>query len=262
MIEMGLGVSAGLAVLAAALMCAVFAGGAGAATGSRATAARDAASTRAFINGELAVMRAELGHESAELAAGKAYVAAVHAECGDVQVNVPRQLSLHQVGGFLNLTFEMAFAYSDRALAPARREIDRIARRQARVRFSDPALQWSVRGSTSALAALLALRSPDLCADVRKASAKGLTAMTPAGHHFVADATTVAAGVGSPAGLIRKMRPYAPNAVGAGLKRLAALQHRLQRADPDRWLGHLFHSVFGKSAAAVGGGAQAIGTKL
>jgi len=84
---------AGLAAFGGTLALALaLPGVASAATGS--TAARDAASTRAFIGGALGVDGAMLAHGPGELAAGMAYVSSVDGDCGDVRLHLPRKLGV------------------------------------------------------------------------------------------------------------------------------------------------------------------------
>jgi hypothetical protein len=256
MIEMtGSRVLAGLAALGGSLMLA-FAGVASASTGT--TAVRDAASTRAFIRSELQVVRVPVTHESTELAAGQAYVGGVQKECGDVQLRLRRKVSLDQALGFLRFGIETVTAYEDHALASLRPKVDRTAAEQDRLRFSDPELQWSVRGSTSALAAQLALKPPDVCADLRRMAATKLKSLTPAGRRFAADALALTVGPSTPIELMRKMRRYAPDAVASGLKRLAGVGRLVARSPVERegirLLTHMVVNGGSAGGSTVGGG--------
>jgi hypothetical protein len=238
---MRLKASTGLAAFAVTLACAF---AAVATVGAAPTATRDAASTRAFIAGELATTRAILAHRPAELAAGKAYVAGVERECGDVRLR-PRRLGPQRLLMFLQFAMEVGVSYEDVVFAPARPAIDRISRRQQRLRFSDPMLQWRVRTHASAFATMLALRPPEICADVRRLAATKFTAMTPAGRRFSSDALTLAESSRDPGALMRQMDPYAPGAVASGLRRLKTLSHKVTHSPAARLAGRLFRRLLG-----------------
>jgi hypothetical protein len=227
-------------VLAAAL---ALAGVASAATGS--TAARDAASTRAFIGGALGVDRAMLAHGPAELAAGKAYVASV-GDCEGLPLQLPPKPGPKQTLVFLQFVIEVSVAYDDVTLTSVRPAIDRIARADERLRFSDPTLEWTVHGSTPALAAMLALRPPDVCADVQRLTATKFKQITPAGRQFSKDALTLIAGQSGSGTLIHRMRSYAPAAVATGLQRLKTLNHRVAQLPVTRVANKLVRELFGK----------------
>ena len=227
-------------VLAVAL---ALAGGASAATGS--TAARDAASTRAFIGGALGVDRAMLAHGPAELAAGTAYVSSV-GDCQGLPLQLPPKPGPKQTLVFLQFIIEVSVAYDDVTLTSLRPAIDRIARADERLRFSDPTLEWTVHGSTPALAALLALRPPDLCADVQRLTATKFKQITPAGRQFSKDALTLIAGQTGSGTLIRRMRSYAPAAAATGLRRLKTLNHRVAQRPVTRLANKLVRELFGK----------------
>jgi hypothetical protein len=244
-------VLAGLATLGGSLTLA-FTGVASA----RTTAARDAASTRAFIGSELGIDRAMLAHGPAELAAGRAYLTSVRAECGSLRVHVPRKPGAKGFLRFFGFAIEVVVAYEDKTVAPARPEIDRIGRLQAGLRFSDPTLQWSVHSSTSALPAMLALKPPDICADARRLAATKFKQMTPAGREFSTDALTLVAGQTGEPGLLHKMRPYAPATVATGLQRLNSLDRRVTHLPAIRLAGKLFRELFGPMTSKVSSGPQ------
>jgi hypothetical protein len=132
--------------------------GAAAAAAAGPVTARDTASTKAFIGGALGVDRAMLAHGPAELAAGSAYAASVGGDCGSVRLQLPRKTGAERVLVLLQFAIEVGAAYDDVTLTSVRPAIDRIAHADEQLRFSDPALEWTVHGSTPALAALLALR--------------------------------------------------------------------------------------------------------
>jgi hypothetical protein len=239
-------------VLAGLLTLALVSVAAASAAGAAPVAARDAASTRAFIGGELGVYRALLAHGPTELAAGKAYRASVDGECGDVHLQLPQKLGGPRFLVFLKFAIELSVAYDDVTMASVRPAIDRIARMEQRLRFSDPALQWTVHGSTSALAAMLALRPPDICADVRRLQATNDKAITPAGARFSNDGETLIAGQSAPGALIRKMRTDAPAAVATGLRRLKTLAHRVTRLPVTRVELKLVHDLFDNATTNQG----------
>jgi hypothetical protein len=233
---------------------------AGSAAAAMPVAPQDTASTRAFIGGELAIDRATLAHGPAELAAGQAYVASIDGDCGDVRL-LPRKLVLRQTATFLKFIVEVSAAFDDVALTSVRPTIDRIARADEHLRFSDPALEWTVHGSTPALAALLALRPPDICADVRRLQATNFQQITPAGRRFSKDALTLITGGSSPGALIRRMRAYAPTAVATGLQRLKTLNHRVARLPVARAEIKLLRKLLGKATPAEASSAH-VGSML
>lgn len=218
--------------------------------------ARDVASTKGFIAGELAIDQATIAHGPAELAAGQMYVASIDSACGDVRLQLPRRLVLRHTSTFLKFVVEVSAAFDDAALPSVRPAVDRIARANEHLRFSDPALEWTVHGSTPPLAALLALRPPDICADVRRLQATNFKQLTPAGRRFSKDALALVSGGSSPGALIRRMRAYAPAAVATGLQRLKALNHRVARLPVARVEIKLLRKLFGKAAPAEASSAR------
>jgi hypothetical protein len=85
-----------------------------------------------------------------------------------------------------------------------------------------------VRSDAAATSALLALRVPDLCADVRALVSNQYTSITAAGRRFVDDGSQILhAASASPSALAARMRLYAPASVAAGVKRLNALRLRV-----------------------------------
>jgi hypothetical protein len=218
--------------------------------------ARDTASTKAFIGGALGVDRAMLAHGPAELAAGSAYAASVGGDCGSVRLQLPRKTGAERVLVLLQFAVEVGAAYDDVTLTSVRPAIDRIAHADEQLRFSDPALEWTVHGSTPALAALLALRPPDICADVRRLQATKFKQMTPAGRRFSKDALTLIAGQSAPGALIRRMRSYAPAAAATGLQRLKTLDHRVAQLPVARVELKLLRELFGKATTREGSTAR------
>ncbi len=92
-------------------------------------------------------------------------------------------------------------------------------------------MQFEVGFYASATPAYLALRPPDLCADARALAASNFTKLTPAGNAFWRDLSTLLAPAAVPsATLLPLMRPYAPAAVAAALKRLPVLQRAVRQA--------------------------------
>jgi hypothetical protein len=89
-----------------------------------------------------------------------------------------------------------------------------------------------VRSDAAATSALLAMRVPDVCADVRALASSHYESITPAGRRFLDDgALIIRAASAHPSSLARRMRPYAPAAVAAGIKRLNALEDQLRRTE-------------------------------
>jgi hypothetical protein len=217
----------------------------GATGASASTSARDAASTKAFIGGALGVDRAVLARGPAELAAGTAYVASV-GDCEGLPLRLPPKLGTKQTLVFLRLVIEVSVAYDDVTLTSVRPAIDQIAHADERLRFSDPELEWTVHGSTPALAALLALKPPDVCADVQRLTATKFKQLTPAGRQFSKDALTLIAGESGSGTLIRRMRSYAPAAVATGLQRLKTLNRRVAQLPVTRVANKLLRELFGK----------------
>jgi hypothetical protein len=228
---------------------AVFAASASASTSSP-SASRDAASARAFVRSELKIDQATVAHSTAEQAAGRAYVASVAAACPDSTLTIPTKLGTKKGVVLIGFLLEVASSYETQVLAPIRPAVGRIASVQQRLRFSDPTLQWQVHGSTSALAAMLSLTPPDLCADARQLASSHLTKLTPASTRFIKNMSPLLAGqVGSasPGALMRRMRPYAPGAVTAGLKRFKTLDKQISHRHIFRSANRLFTLFFGKT---------------
>jgi hypothetical protein len=190
--------------------------------------ARDAASTKAFIalqeRLDIDTIRAAPAINPAEAAV----VAQVRSDCPNVLRDVPRKANRHQFGSIVQFLTEALLALNIEQLAPVRAISDRVGHQQQRLRFSNPTLQWQVRVDGSALLAYIELRPPDLCADARVLAASHFAKTTAAGTRFVQDASTLFRfAAAPPSTLVRQMRPYAPNAVSAALKRLPELQGRL-----------------------------------
>jgi hypothetical protein len=192
--------------------------------------ARDAAATKAFIRlqdrYDLAAIRAAPGVRAAQ----DAVVARARSECPSVLRDAPRRANAHQFGPMLEFYTEALLTLNVEQLAPLRALSHRIGDQQQRLRFSDPALQWQVHVEGSALGAYVDLRPPDLCAGARVLAASHFTKLTAAGTRFVQDASTLfPLAAAPPTRLARLMRPYAPEAVSAALKRLPQRQQTLDR---------------------------------
>jgi hypothetical protein len=195
---------------------------------------RDTASTKAFValqeRFDISAIRAAPLVNAAE----RELVAQIHSECPGVLTHLPKQPSQHQgqaVAGFL---LESSAVLEVTAFSPLRGLVDRIARRQSQLRFSDPALQWQVRVAGSATAAYFALRPPDLCTDGRLLASDSFKRITPTGSRFATEALTAQLSATAPPSLVREMRAYAPATAATALKRLPALQRALDHAIPLR----------------------------
>jgi hypothetical protein len=161
--------------------------------------------------------------------AGHRFVGDVASGCGGVLKGIPQNPSFSQdivIGQFEIAT---SAAYYIEALQPIRGLAAQVASERGKLSFPDPVLTWEVRTDATALPALLALHPPDVCADARALAAGDFKKITHAGREFAAnvDAVLTAANT-SPAKLLRRMRPYAPGAVSAGLKRLSTLGARVE----------------------------------
>jgi hypothetical protein len=221
--------SIGVALLAVslALACAAVAS-----AGTRSTVARDAASTRTFIGSSIRYDVLSLQRRHAISVAGAAFVRGIRRGCANGLAGVPSKRSRAQQLVVLELELESSLALEVRAFAPIRGLTDRTARVQDRLRFSDSALQWLVRSDAAATSALLAMRVPDLCADVRTLASSHYTSITAAGRRFVGDGgVIIPAASALPSTLAQRMRAYAPASVAAGIRRLKALQAELRRRE-------------------------------
>jgi hypothetical protein len=204
--------------------------GAGAAmAGSRVTK-QDTASTKAFIASaeRYAVLQAK--YIPAINARQVTYVAQVSSACPGVLAGAPALGSTGQRLGLLKFRTEAGAVLEIDALQPIRAVTDRIAAVQERLRFSDPFVQFEVGFYASATPAYLALPLPDLCADARALAASDFTKLTPAGNAFWRQLSTLLQPAAAPpTAVLPLMRPYAPAAVAAALKRLPVLQRRFDQ---------------------------------
>ena len=157
-------------------------------------------------------------------------MAQVSSACPQALAGAPALGSSGQRVGLLKFRAEAGAALEIDALQPVRALTDRIAAIQERLRFSDPFVQFEVGFFASATPAYLALRLPDLCAEARALAASDFTKLTPAGNTFWRDLSTLLRPASVPSTtLLPLMRPYAPAAVAAALKRLPALQRRFDQ---------------------------------
>jgi hypothetical protein len=219
-------------VLAVVLVLAL-SGVAGATPPASVPTKQDTASTKAFIALQERYDIGATRSAAAINAAEHAFVAQIRAGCPGVLKDLPKKLPRRQVQAASTFVFESALSLDIDAFAPLRGLIDRLARQQQRLRFSDPALRWRVHVNGAANAAYFALRPPDLCADARLLASSGFTRITPVGTGFVRDAKTLDTSAAvSPSSLLRAMRSYAPAATAVALKRLPELQHALDRKIP------------------------------
>jgi hypothetical protein len=193
---------------------------------------QDAASTRAFIalqeRYDLDTIHAAPAVNTAE----HAFAAQVRAGCLGVLAHLPKKLSNRQSKAMAGFALESFLALQINAFAPLRPVGQRIAARQRRLRFSDPALQWQVGVDGAENVAYFALRPPDLCTDGRLLVRSAFTRITAAGTRFVLAGVTVELSATTPSRLVRMMRSYAPAAAATALKRLPKLQVQLDRAIP------------------------------
>jgi hypothetical protein len=191
---------------------------------------RDAASTKAFIASAERYDVLEAKRIPAINAIQNAYVAQVSTACPGVLAGAPILGTSLQRVGLLEFRAEAGAALEIEALQPVRSVTERIAAIQERLRFSDPVVQFDVSFYASATPAYLALSPPDLCADARALAASDFTKLTPAGNAFWRDLSTLLRPASvPPTALLPRMRPYAPAAVAAALKRLPALQQRFDK---------------------------------
>lgn len=231
----------GAVALGLVLVCAA---GAVASIPAPAVARQNTASTKAFIALQERLDVVTISSAPAINAAERRFAAQIRAGCPGVLEHLPNKLSHRQgvaVSGFLTESF---LALDIDAFAPTRRLINRIAARQRRLRFSDPALYWQVRVNAAGNAAFFALRPPNLCADGRVLAGSKFTRITPAGRRFVRGGLTLRRSAAvSPSSLVRAMRSYAPVAAATALTRLPALQRKLNHlipiANQTRALGHV-----------------------
>jgi hypothetical protein len=216
-------------------------GVAGAATPAPVPTKQDTASTKAFIALQERYGVGATRSAAAINAAGNAFVAQIRAGCPGVLKDLPKKLSHRQVKAASTFVLESVLSLDINAFAPLRGLTERLAGRQQRLRFSDPALQWQVRVNGAATAAYFALRPPGLCADARLLASSGFARITPAGAQFVHDGGTLdRSATVSPSSLLRAMRSYAPAATAVALKRLPELQHALDRKIP---INHEFRTL-------------------
>ena len=222
--------------LLTAVVAATFVLGSGvaaAATPASSVKKQDTASTRTFIalqeRYDLETIRAAPAINAAE----HAFAVHVRTGCPRVLAHLPRKLSNRQGKPVADFVLESLLALDINAFAPVRTVVDRIAARQRRLHFSDPALQWQVRVNGAGNVAYFALRPPDLCTDGRLLERSAFTRITSTGMRFVSAGVTLElAAAATPSSLVRMMRSYAPAAVASALKRLPELQRRLDRAIP------------------------------
>jgi hypothetical protein len=218
-------VALGLLVLGLAVALA-----AGVASAAPAATKQDTASTKAFIASaeRYAVLQAK--QISAINIRQDAYVAQVSTECPGALAGAPALGSTAQQLGLLKFRSEAGAALEIDALQPIRAVTDRIAAVQERLRFSDPFVQFEVGFYASATPAYLALPLPDVCADARALAASDFTKLTPAGNAFWRDLLTLLQPAAAPpTTILPLMRPYAPAAVAAALKRLPTLQRQFDQ---------------------------------
>jgi uncharacterized membrane protein len=200
----------------------------GAVAASADVSERDTASTKAYIALRERYDTATIEKASATNAAGEAVVAEVRSECPRVLKAVPKKANAHQIEPIVHFFTEAALVLDAAQMAPLHGISDRVGEQQRRLRFSDPALQWEVNVDGSALSAYVDLIPPDLCAGARVLAASHFTKMTEAGTRFLKDASTLLPlEAAPPTSLVRKMRPYAPDAVSGALKRLPELHRTL-----------------------------------
>jgi hypothetical protein len=237
-----------LAVVAAVTL----AFGVASASAATAPAQRDAASTKAFIASAERLDAGEIKRIPAITAREAAFVAHVSSACPTVLAGTPTHGDAAQQLALTKFASELGAALEIDALQPVRSLIARIGTLQARLRFSDPVLQWEVGIDASATPAYLAIRPPDMCADARALAASQFTKLTPAGERFVQDVSAVVfAASAPPKGLLRRMRPYAPAPVAAALRRLPVLQHRFDTPlQLTRHATEISHALFGPSPAS------------
>jgi hypothetical protein len=201
---------------------------AGAATPVSVTTNQDTASTKAFIALQERYDIATIRAAPAVNGAMDAVVAQANAGCPNALKRVPKKANNHQFGPITHFFEEALLVSHITQLEPVRGLTNSAGEQQRRLRFSDPALQWQVRVGGSALLAYVDLQPPDVCTDGRVLASSHFTKMTAAGTRFVKRASTLFPTAASPpSGPLRLMRPYAPDAVSAALKRLPVLQQML-----------------------------------
>lgn len=247
-----------LAVLAVLASAPVAVGATGSVHAGAGQDGRDAASARAFIASDLRADAAVARDRAAERNAVMALVKRVARECPKVLSGLPRQPNSLQASGVRQFLVQMLVTLDVDVLAPVRPAIERAGREQGRLAFSNPALAWSVHVYALSLPTLAKLEPPDLCPDAKKLASSHFIRITAAGRTFAQQASTILTTTPSETTLIRMMRPYAPGAVAAGLRRLRQLSH--QTSPLKGVLGRLGRTLFGKSWSLLSGSGSGSGS--
>jgi hypothetical protein len=196
--------------------------------------------------------RARATHVAAIKAAANAVAQQINASCPKVLAKAPKTGSKLQQLAALEFELDLAAQIYVAAVKPIAPIGEQAALAQERLRFSDQSLEWSVHLTAAGTGYVLSLQPPNLCTQARGFATSGYTAPPAASGRLFTHVIANDA-VGSPEALIRRMRPYAPAAVATGLKRLAALNHRLNRKlSLDGAANRLYEAVYGRPAAQGG----------
>jgi hypothetical protein len=143
----------------------------------------------------------------AERAAGSAAVAQVTNDCPGVDGGLPVRRGHPTARSQESLLFvsEVTDAVYIDEFKPLLAVARQTAAVESRLRFSDPAITYSVRSAAPSRPALLELQPPDLCADARELADSDFQRLTPTGRRFLLGATIIG-GAADPIALLRTMR--------------------------------------------------------
>lgn len=201
-----------------------------------AIATQDVVATSTFLTAATRFYRADLGLFGRERAAQNAFITHIRTTCphaipGSLKTGTARQQAVWFAFS-LEAVFELGMTGFD-AAKPAVRPFDMDL---SRLRWTDPALNRSVRTVTLQFSGLLSVRSPDLCDQASQARTSDFSGLPPASRHFLntIPVTTTPGGDGL-LSLARKMRPYVTRADSGAFQRFLALDARIGRSNPSSY---------------------------
>jgi hypothetical protein len=203
--------------------------------GSTATAGpRDASSSERFVALTTTLLRGAITQDPRERAGIDAVVSRVARRCpgtlpGYLRIGSARQQRVWTAFALDEPGAEFAIAI----LGPLRRRARTWVHSVEDLRWSDAAINRAVTTAVDRLRRALALRSPGLCRGVSESAASGFTTVPPATARFLKLAARALPPESFLEGgrLARRMRAFVPASGQAALKRLRALQARVDRND-------------------------------
>jgi len=193
----------------------------------------DLASTKKFIAAETRSVAAAVAKHGAEEAGANAFIKHIESRCrgalpGYLRTGTASQQRIWEAFIFGEGSSELALGW----IRPLRPDVAAEARELQRLRWSRPAITHPVAAIARTDRAMLALKPPDICDQVRASAADGFKALPPATSRFLRVAGVAfpdSDSLPSTVELLSMMKSFFTPSERPAIKQLHNLERRLDR---------------------------------